>query len=235
MQPVAARGTQASTASHAARSGALARRRPVFVLKFSVVEHWRRAIGLRRSRLSEYTVFSRPGPRRHEEHVEPSDALFNVVEASLVLAGFAGIVSALGQRGAGHWRQDDRDRMVYLLEATLIPFASALLALTLMYADVGSVWRISSTALVLPVLANAVVVPRRIWKRWNAPDFSASASYIATICLSVVVLVLLQLVNLRFNSFWPYFAGLAVSLCVGVIMFVRLLWLGIQGARERSG
>jgi hypothetical protein len=167
--------------------------------------------------------------------VEPTDALFNVVEASLALAGFAGIVSALGRRGAGHWRTDDRNRMIALLEATLLPFASALLALTLMYADVGSVWRISSAVFALPILVSAVVIGRRIWKIRDAPNFSTSVSYIAAIYLLIAVLVVLQFVNLRFNSFWPYFAGLAVSLCIGVSQFVRLLWFGIQGARERSG
>jgi hypothetical protein len=53
--------------------------------------------------------------------VEPTDALFNVVEASLALAGFAGIVTALGQRSTGNWRLDDRHRIVNLLLATLLP------------------------------------------------------------------------------------------------------------------
>jgi hypothetical protein len=162
--------------------------------------------------------------------VEPTDALFNVVEASLALAGFAGIVTALGQRSAGRWRPDDRERIVYLLLATLFPFVSSLLALTLMYADVAPVWRVSSAALALFLLVSVVFSGRRTLRARNEPGVSISPSFVAAIYLSAAVIFVLQLANLlRFNAFWPYFAGLAVALCIGVSYFVRLLWFGIQG------
>ena len=73
--------------------------------------------------------------------MEPSDALFNVVEASIALAGFAGIVTALGQRSSGRWRSNDRARIVDLLVATLIPFGLSLFSLILIYAGIDFVWR----------------------------------------------------------------------------------------------
>ena len=164
--------------------------------------------------------------------MESTDALFNVVEASLALAGFAGIVTALGQRSTGHWRQDDRDRIVNLLLATLIPFASSLLALTLIYADVASVWRVSSAALALSMAFAFVFTGRRLLRTREEPGVSINIPYVAAIYLSLAILFVLQLANLlRFNTFWLYFAGLATLLCIGVSQFARLLWFGIQGTR----
>ncbi len=160
--------------------------------------------------------------------MEPTDALFNVIEASLALAGFAGVVTALDQRSAGHWRREDRDRIVNLLTATLFAFVSSLFALTLIYADVASVWRVSSVALILFVLVGAVVGGLGVLRRRRQdPAFSVRTSYFAAIYLSVAASIVLQLANLlRFDAFWPYFAGLAVLLCIGASQFARLLWFG---------
>jgi hypothetical protein len=165
--------------------------------------------------------------------VEPTDALFNVIEASLALAGFAGIVTALDQRSAGHWRRDDRDRIVNLLMATLFAFASSLLALTLIYASVASVWRVSSAAFILFVLVGAVVGGLGVLRaRQDPASTPASTSYLATSYLSLAASIALQLTNLlRFDAFWPYFAGLAVLLCFGASQFARLLWFGFLGRR----
>ncbi len=164
--------------------------------------------------------------------MEPTDALFNIVEASLALAGFAGIVSVLDQRSTGHWRSDDRDRIVNLLLATLFPFASSLLALTLIYADVASVWRVSSAALTFILLVWVVVSGLGVLRARQDPMVSVSTSYVATISLSVAASIALQLANvLQFGAFWPYFAGLAVLLCIGASQFARLLWFGILGRR----
>ena len=164
--------------------------------------------------------------------MEPTDALFNVIEASLALAGFAGIVTALDQRSAGHWRRDDRDRIINLLMATLFAFVSSLLALTLIYADVASVWRVSSAALTFILLVWVVVSGLGVLRARQDPAVSVSTSYLATIYLSVAASIALQFANLlRFDAFWPYFAGLAVLLCIGASQFARLLWFGFLGTR----
>jgi hypothetical protein len=169
---------------------------------------------------------------RREEHLEPSDALFNVVEASLALAGFAGIVTALGQRGKGEWRPVDRDRVVNLLLTTLFPFASSLLALTLIYAGVVSVWRVSSAILAVFLLVGGMFRGRPVLRVLKETGASISTFYIAAIYVSIAVLFMLQLANLlRFNTFWPYFGGIALILCIGASQFARLLWFGIHGER----
>jgi hypothetical protein len=164
--------------------------------------------------------------------VEPIDALFNIIEASLALAGFAGIVTALDRRSAGQWRTDDRNRVVNLLMTTLFPFASSLLAITLIHAGVASVWRVSSAALILISLFGAVVSGLGVLRVRHDPTISAGASYVSAIYLSIAAAVALQLVNLfRIDAFWPYFAGLAVLLCIGASQFGRLLWLGVLRRR----
>jgi hypothetical protein len=104
--------------------------------------------------------------------VEPTDALYNIVEASLALAGFAGIVTALGHRPSGQWRLDDRDRIVNLLLATLLPFVLALLALVLIHAEVTSAWRMSSACFALLLLGNFVVGIRDVLRARKEPEIS---------------------------------------------------------------
>ena len=166
--------------------------------------------------------------------MEPSDALFNVVEASLALAGFAGIVTALGQRREGDWRPVDRDRVVNLLLSTLFPFASSLLTLTLIYARVQSVWRVSSAVLAIFLLLAGMFRWRPVLRVLKATGDSIGRSYVAATYVSISALFVLQLANLfHFNTFWPYFGGIALILCIGASQFARLLWFGIRG-NERS-
>ena len=121
------------------------------------------------------------------------------------------------------------DRIINLLMATLFAFVSSLLALTLIYANVASVWRVSSAALILFLLVGAVVGGLGVLR---TRAVSVSTSYLATIYLSVAASIALQLANLlRFDAFWPYFAGLAVLLCVAASQFARLLWFGFLGRR----
>jgi hypothetical protein len=169
---------------------------------------------------------------RRGEQVEASDALFNIVEASLALAGFAGIVTALDQRRGGQWRRDDRDRVVNLLLATLLPFAASLLALALMYANVAAVWRVSSAALALLLLLAAVVGSVGVVRGWQDPEISIGTAYVTAVGLVVVVSISLQFANLlRLDAFWPFFAGLALSLCFGASQFARLIWFGVLNRR----
>lgn len=164
--------------------------------------------------------------------MEPTDALYNVVEASLALAGFAGIVTALSHHSSGQWRLDDRDRIVNLLLATLLPFVSALLALVLIYANVTSTWRISSACFALLVLGSLGVAARGVFRARRDPEISINPVYVAGVFALVAASLTLQLVNLlSLNTFWPFFAGLAISLSIGASQFVRLLWSGIHRGR----
>ena len=96
----------------------------------------------------------------------------------------------------------------------------------------ASVWRFSSAALALFLLVGAVFRARSILRARGEPDASISTYYVAAIYLSIAVVFVLQLANLlRFNAFWPYFAGLALTLCIGASQFARLLWGGIRGRR----
>ena len=161
--------------------------------------------------------------------MEPTDALFNVVEASLALAGFAGIVTALGIGSSGHWRLDDRERIVHLMLGTLVPFVAALVALVLVYADVASVWRLSSACYALLVLGGAVVGARSIWRAREDPEFSTNPLYAATLFALSAVSLTLQVLNLvSVDAFGPFFAGLAISLGMGASQFARLLWFVVN-------
>jgi hypothetical protein len=72
-------------------------------------------------------------------------ALDSVIEVAISLAGFSGIVAAVGRRGAGHWSPLDQLRLRVLLTAAGAALALAFLPYLLIdVLDTSLVWRICS-------------------------------------------------------------------------------------------
>ena len=71
-----------------------------------------------------------------------------IVEASVGLLGFTGVVVALGRNPGSSWSAPDRTRMMNLLGWGAITLGSALLSLALISAELQPelVWRVSSLA-----------------------------------------------------------------------------------------
>jgi len=162
--------------------------------------------------------------------VEPSDVLFNLVEASIALAGFAGIVTVLGRRSAGDWSPIDRARLANLLASTLTAFGSALVTLVLLSAHLEPrlVWQASSGLLLAVSGPATFAIARRAALFSREPGPSPNVLYTSVVLLAQGAALALQAANVvHLQAFWPYFAGLVVDLGIGASQFVRLLWLGI--------
>lgn len=72
-------------------------------------------------------------------------ALGSVIEVAIALAGFSGIVAAVGRRGAGHWSPVDQLLLRLLLSAAGAALAFAFLPFLLIdVMDPSLVWRICS-------------------------------------------------------------------------------------------
>jgi len=72
-------------------------------------------------------------------------ALGSVIEVAIALAGFSGIVAAVGRRGAGHWSPVDQLLLRVLLTAAGAALAFAFLPFLLIdVIDPSLVWRICS-------------------------------------------------------------------------------------------
>ena len=162
--------------------------------------------------------------------MDPVALLTALVEASIGLLGFSGVVLTLGRTTGPDWSRSDRFRLICLLSMGAITLGSTLFPLVLVSAELDSrvVWRAASLAWL------ATIVPSFLWG--NIRVFRARPLPIAThfivIATNVVVgsAIALQILNLAlWSDFWPHFSALAISLGLGVLMFIRLLWFKIFG------
>jgi len=170
-----------------------------------------------------------------QQPMDPTELLTAMVEASIALMGFSGLVVVLGRRSSGEWFPGDQTRLINLLGIGFVLLACTLGALILASAGLrdATVWALSSVVWLTVSLPYAVWLSRRVvWvppeppaprepaKRW-APYFGGGlAAYVATAGL--------QVANAAFLAeFWPFLLGLAVLLIFGVTQFIRLLWFGL--------
>ena len=76
------------------------------------------------------------------------ELLTAIIEASVALLGFSGLVVALGRRASGEWSPVEKLRLINLLGTGVILLGCTLLALTLLSAGLSHavVWALSSVA-----------------------------------------------------------------------------------------
>jgi hypothetical protein len=160
--------------------------------------------------------------------MEPVELLTAIIEASVALLGFSGLVIALGRRASGEWSPVEKLRLRLLLGIGVILLACTLLALTLLSAELSHavVWASSSVAWV--VLGG----PFTVWGFSSASriieDDALSVTYRVVVAAVMVATAAILVANAIFlQEFWPFFLGLAVLLIIGVTQFFRLLWFGL--------
>ena len=156
------------------------------------------------------------------------ELLTAIIEASIALIGFSGLVVALGRRASGEWSPAEKLRLRLLLGIGVILLACTLLALTLLSAGLShaAVWALSSVAWVV------LVLPFTVWGFSSAfrmaEDRTVSATYRVVVAAVMVATAAIQVADAIFlQEFWPFFLALAVLLILGVTQFFRLLWFGL--------
>ena len=156
------------------------------------------------------------------------ELLTAIIEASVALIGFSGLVIALGRRASGEWSPAEKLRLRLLLGIGVILLACTLLALTLLSAELSHavVWALSSVALVV------LVLPFAVWAFIGsfrvAEDDTVTGTYRVVAAAVVAATAAVQVANAAYLvEFWPFFLALAVLLILGVTQFVRLLWFGL--------
>jgi hypothetical protein len=163
-----------------------------------------------------------------EQIVDPVELLTAIIEASIALIGFSGLVIVLGPRFSGDWELIDKDRLVLLLALGMIALACTLFSLVLLAAGFSHarVWALSSVAWVVLVLPFAVWSVRRVIQTPDQP--TRGWTYVGVSVFAVIANLAVQVATAAyFAAFWPLFLALAVSLILGVMQFVRLLWFGL--------
>lgn len=171
--------------------------------------------------------------------MNPYDALIIVAELALGIAGFSGVVVALGAR-PGIWPRVDRLRLAALLSFSLGALLIVLIALTLLALNFGdqTVWRLSSlfmTILFAAILLSIVPGAWSITRHTTGLKSSYSMAVFIPSVLATAVSVVVQIMNVfglfTEQAFGAMFSGLAVALTISGVNFVRLLFVA-RGASD---
>jgi hypothetical protein len=163
---------------------------------------------------------------------DPVDTLKVLVEASVAIAGFSGVVVVFGRRAAGEWSLLDRGRLVVLLGTSFAVLFLSLGTLVLLHAgaDETTTWRIGSTLWSIVAIQQIVSGARRFAR---IPRDDSERPTVATpVLLGVTgLLVALNLANVwTLGEFWPFLTSLVWLFGVACFSFARLLLvLGSDG------
>ncbi len=150
-------------------------------------------------------------------------ALSAAIEVSIAIAGFSGIVAAVGHRSDGRWNANDQLRLQVLLTASGAAGTFAFLPFVLLDAalDPKLVWRIGSGAQFVWIVGVATFRIRQA-NQMGAVFFDIVSSRILA-PVQLVMLSLLAMNTVWLGASWPYLAGVLGQLAVAFFAFVRLL------------
>ena len=161
--------------------------------------------------------------------MQGSATLALLAEVFIALAGFTGIVAALGQRSAGAWRPVDVIRFRAMLESSLAGLLIAIVPFGCFYIGVPEslTWRAGSALLI--VYAWSIIIrtvhKRRQLRATADPDFVPGAHL--TIMIGAIPVSAALLMNAAGTSLVPAFGGYLIGLLFLLVldctMFVLLL------------
>ena len=150
-------------------------------------------------------------------------ALTATIEVAIGIAGFAGIVAAIGRREQTRWSVTQQLQLQMLLTASasagLFGFLPFLLLNLGLDSNIG--WQIGS-GLQLTWFVSILLFRQRQARRVGVPILGLlGRRWMAVYSL---VAIALQIINVGWlGAFWPYMAGLLLQLATGFWSFVALL------------
>ncbi len=158
--------------------------------------------------------------------MDPNEVLMLIVEASLGLAGFAGVVTAVGRRDAVYDVTLQRLNLVNLLATAFGALFLSLGALALQsaYVDGATVWPVCSAVGLLIMVYFATRSFLEI-VRTIGPGRTLRTPTVYVINAPVVLVCGLQIWNVfEGSAFWPFFVLLITMFAIGCFSFARLLF-----------
>jgi hypothetical protein len=163
--------------------------------------------------------------------MQPEEILPTLVELSVAVAGFSGVVAALSARGPSEWTVVQRGFFSALLGSTAISTGVAVLAMVLLSAPVAetAVWAVASSAHLFFLVAIIAIRSREILAV-RSEVHPASIAILAAI-LSIAAAQAANAAVLRAG--WLCVAALGLYSILGFIYFVilvRQLWVDSQDA-----
>lgn len=164
--------------------------------------------------------------------MQPGDALTTAAQVAVALAGFAGVVVAFRSEAVHQWQPLDKLRLWLLLTNSILPLGYCLFAIQLLVIqpEPAAVWRICSGVALVCDLAFAFTTSRggRELKRAAFEDAGSTRFILLWFGVFGAIALVLQLVNLRLNSFWPFFTTIFIHLLAGAFQFTRMIILRSQ-------
>jgi hypothetical protein len=148
-------------------------------------------------------------------------ALGSAIEVAIGIAGFSGIVAAVGRRAAGHWSKVDQLRLRILLTASGAALVSSFLPFVLIdLIDASSTWRITSALLATHTAGISFYRFRQASAAGIARPMGLTPLRRA---LQAGVVVLLVANAIWLASAPVYVLGVLWGLLIAFLTFVRLL------------
>ena len=167
---------------------------------------------------------------------EASDLLSTIVEFSIGLAGFSGIVGIFINR-SGQWIYVDRFRVTNLLLMSLTPGFLSFISLGLLPIVDGAI-EISAAIFATTIVLLLTFIPRA---RSRVPEIDrplVGLRIFVPMSLTFVVLLILQTLIavsvIDSYEFTVYYYSLVVMLLLAVIQFARLILARPHASSERS-
>ncbi|MEP5567586.1 MAG: hypothetical protein ABJN62_07120 [Halioglobus sp.] len=156
--------------------------------------------------------------------MQDADLLTVFSELALGVAGFSGVIVALGQKQSA-WQLLDKLRVSFLLFNALIVVIFSLLPLGLASANMDTtyIWLYSSLLFVL-MFAHMPFSFRIFVKSANKYDgFKSAKLHYLNMGIQIVAVVLLLLNVSYFREAWPHVLSLGLILLLTFIVFFELL------------
>jgi hypothetical protein len=161
--------------------------------------------------------------------VQGTDILISTAAIGVTLAGFIGVVAALGNRSQGRWRSAETLRLGFMLAASLLASVFSYLPLIIYHlgTSASDAWTYSSAALAINLIALSVIY--RVGRSKLPPDERAEFSWKFRIPIQItLVLALIYLVRntlrIPLSGFGPYLLGVLWLLGLAAFQFTRLLF-----------
>jgi hypothetical protein len=163
--------------------------------------------------------------------MQPEDLLATLIELSVAVAGFSGVVAALSPQGPSKWSSLQRGFFSALLGSTAISVGVALIGMLLLAAPIatGTAWACTS-AVHLFLLIFVIGIRVREFRSSN----SAMPAISLPILLFVCLLAGAQMANVALvQEGWLCVSALSFYAFLGLIYFVilvRQLWISPSDA-----
>jgi hypothetical protein len=163
--------------------------------------------------------------------MQPEDLLPTLIELSVAVAGFSGVVAALSPHGPSKWSPIQRALFSALLGGTAISVGVALIGMVLLAAPIetNTAWACTS-AVHLICLVGIIILRVREHRTSDAAISAISLPILVAVCLTAIA----QAANaVLVQAGWLCVAALSLYAFLGLsyfVILVRQLWTDTQDA-----